>query len=310
MSRGFESHTLRLVGVGVTHTSADAGAPNRGVHHPREDPSEPDDQARKAWPSHRRPPRGAEVAASVRPDPEDPRRRARGRARLGRRCRRLRRIRPHRELHRTTRSSSRARQRFLPTSARSRAASTSCSRARMPARRRMPDTSANAARAPMPSGELNDVNMLVHISDNPRRVTVISFPRDLMIPIPSCTREDGSQTSAMSKQMLNSAYIVRRPQLRREDRVAAHRPRHPVRGEGHLGRRDRDHERDRRRRGVSRERHQGSATPASTGPPATARSPASRRCSSCAPATASATAATSAASRTSSSTCRGSRASS
>nr|WP_208382354.1 LCP family protein [Microbacterium ulmi] len=55
-------------------------------------------------------------------------------------------------------------------------------------------------------GELNDVNMLVHISDNPRRVTVISFPRDLMVPIPSCTREDGSQTSAMSKQPLNSAY--------------------------------------------------------------------------------------------------------
>ncbi|MEU1972682.1 LCP family protein [Microbacterium sp. NPDC019599] len=55
--------------------------------------------------------------------------------------------------------------------------------------------------------ELNDVNMLVHISDNPRRVTVISFPRDLMVPIPSCTREDGSETSAMSKQMLNSAYM-------------------------------------------------------------------------------------------------------
>lgn len=55
-------------------------------------------------------------------------------------------------------------------------------------------------------GELNDVNMLVHISDNPRRVTVISFPRDLMVPIPSCTREDGSETQAMRKQMLNSAY--------------------------------------------------------------------------------------------------------
>jgi len=55
-------------------------------------------------------------------------------------------------------------------------------------------------------GELNDVNMLVHISDNPRRVTVISFPRDLMVPIPSCTAEDGTESSAMSKQMLNSAY--------------------------------------------------------------------------------------------------------
>ncbi|MEZ3160447.1 LCP family protein [Microbacterium sp. BWT-B31] len=56
-------------------------------------------------------------------------------------------------------------------------------------------------------GELNDVNLLVHISDEPRRVTVITFPRDLMVPIPSCMREDGSETSAMSKQMLNSAYM-------------------------------------------------------------------------------------------------------
>ncbi|WP_235038095.1 LCP family protein [Microbacterium sp. 18062] len=55
-------------------------------------------------------------------------------------------------------------------------------------------------------GELNDVNLLVHISDNPRRVTVISFPRDLMIPIPSCEQEDGSTTSAMSKQPLNSTF--------------------------------------------------------------------------------------------------------
>lgn len=55
-------------------------------------------------------------------------------------------------------------------------------------------------------GQLNDVNMLVHISDNPRRVTVISFPRDLMIPIPECTRENGSTSGAMSKQQINSAW--------------------------------------------------------------------------------------------------------
>ena len=55
-------------------------------------------------------------------------------------------------------------------------------------------------------GQLNDVNMLLHISDNPRRVTVISFPRDLMAPIPSCTREDGSVSEAMSKQQLNTAW--------------------------------------------------------------------------------------------------------
>lgn len=55
-------------------------------------------------------------------------------------------------------------------------------------------------------GQLNDVNMLVHISNNPRRVTVVSFPRDLMLPIPSCTREDGSTTAAMGKQQINSAW--------------------------------------------------------------------------------------------------------
>nr|WP_246383712.1 LCP family protein [Microbacterium proteolyticum] len=56
-------------------------------------------------------------------------------------------------------------------------------------------------------GNLNDVNMLVHISDTPRRVTVISFPRDLMVPIPSCTDQDGNVNSAMSKQQINSAYL-------------------------------------------------------------------------------------------------------
>ena len=51
------------------------------------------------------------------------------------------------------------------------------------------------------------MNMLVHISDNPRRVTVISFPRDLMIPIPECTDpETGKTSSAMSKQMINNSY--------------------------------------------------------------------------------------------------------
>ncbi|MFE5409475.1 LCP family protein [Microbacterium sp. NPDC056569] len=56
------------------------------------------------------------------------------------------------------------------------------------------------------AGQLNDVNMLVHISDDPRRVTVVSFPRDLMVPIPSCTREDGSTTPATSKTQINSAW--------------------------------------------------------------------------------------------------------
>lgn len=56
-------------------------------------------------------------------------------------------------------------------------------------------------------GELNDVNLLVHISDAPRRVTVISFPRDLMAPIPSCTLEDGSETGGASRQQINSVFM-------------------------------------------------------------------------------------------------------
>ena len=56
-------------------------------------------------------------------------------------------------------------------------------------------------------GNLNDVNILLHVSEEPRRITAVSFPRDLMLPIPECTREDGSMTAAMSKQPLNSAYM-------------------------------------------------------------------------------------------------------
>ncbi|TQJ30025.1 LCP family protein [Microbacterium sp. SLBN-146] len=57
-------------------------------------------------------------------------------------------------------------------------------------------------------GERNDVTMLVHISDEPRRVTVVSFPRDMIVPIPACPREDGSgDYSAMSAQMLNASYM-------------------------------------------------------------------------------------------------------
>lgn len=56
-------------------------------------------------------------------------------------------------------------------------------------------------------GERNDVTMLVHISDSPRRVTVVSFPRDMIVPIPSCPAEGGGSYSAMSAQMINSSYM-------------------------------------------------------------------------------------------------------
>ncbi|WP_223215113.1 LCP family protein [Microbacterium trichothecenolyticum] len=64
-----------------------------------------------------------------------------------------------------------------------------------------------ACQAKATEGERNDVTMLVHISDEPRRVTVVSFPRDMLVPIPSCPKEDGSGSySAMSSQMVNASY--------------------------------------------------------------------------------------------------------
>jgi LCP family protein required for cell wall assembly len=56
-------------------------------------------------------------------------------------------------------------------------------------------------------GERNDVTMLVHIGDNPRRVTVVSFPRDMLVPIPSCPDGEGGRYSAMSSQPLNASYM-------------------------------------------------------------------------------------------------------
>lgn len=55
-------------------------------------------------------------------------------------------------------------------------------------------------------GTRNDVNLLVHVSAAPRNVTVVSFPRDLMVEVPECTREDGSSASSMSKAPLNSLF--------------------------------------------------------------------------------------------------------
>ncbi|MBO3662599.1 LCP family protein [Microbacterium stercoris] len=52
----------------------------------------------------------------------------------------------------------------------------------------------------------NDVNLLVRISPEPRRVTVTAFPRDLMVPIPSCTNQKGESRAATSHTMLNEAY--------------------------------------------------------------------------------------------------------
>ncbi len=53
-------------------------------------------------------------------------------------------------------------------------------------------------------GKRNDVNMLLHISDEPRRITAITFPRDLMVATPECTADDGSTVAATSKTQINA----------------------------------------------------------------------------------------------------------
>lgn len=58
---------------------------------------------------------------------------------------------------------------------------------------------------PEANGKLNDVNILVHVSAAPRRMTVVQFPRDMLIDMPECTREDGS-TRPASYGALNSIY--------------------------------------------------------------------------------------------------------
>ena len=54
---------------------------------------------------------------------------------------------------------------------------------------------------------LNDVNILVHVAEDQQSAVAVSFPRDLVVPIPSCPEPDGEGASySMSAQPLNVAY--------------------------------------------------------------------------------------------------------
>lgn len=68
------------------------------------------------------------------------------------------------------------------------------------------DKCEDPAGCPGRTAELNDVNILVHVSEDQTNVTAVSLPRDLIVPIPSCPKEDGSGNhSAMSARPLNEA---------------------------------------------------------------------------------------------------------
>lgn len=51
----------------------------------------------------------------------------------------------------------------------------------------------------------NDVTIMVHVAQDHKSVTVVSFPRDSMVPIPACPNGSGGQFAASSKAMLNTA---------------------------------------------------------------------------------------------------------
>ncbi len=54
-------------------------------------------------------------------------------------------------------------------------------------------------------GVLNDVTMLVHVSQDQSNAVAVSIPRDMVVPIPSCPREDGKGSyNSMSAQPINN----------------------------------------------------------------------------------------------------------
>ena len=50
----------------------------------------------------------------------------------------------------------------------------------------------------------NDVTMLLHIAQDHKSATIVSIPRDLMVPVPSCPRAGGGNVPATSDAMFNS----------------------------------------------------------------------------------------------------------
>lgn len=55
------------------------------------------------------------------------------------------------------------------------------------------------------TGNLNDVTMLLHISEDHSNATVVSFPRDMFVSIPSCPDPAGGSFSSMTRQKINTS---------------------------------------------------------------------------------------------------------
>jgi len=55
-----------------------------------------------------------------------------------------------------------------------------------------------------PSSVLNDVNILLHVSQDQTNAVAVSIPRDMVVPIPACPREDGKGNyHSMAGQPIN-----------------------------------------------------------------------------------------------------------
>src|SRR5690606_14639344 len=50
------------------------------------------------------------------------------------------------------------------------------------------------------NAELNDVTILLHVAQDQSHAVAVSFPRDLVVPIPSCPSPGGGNYSAMAGQ--------------------------------------------------------------------------------------------------------------
>jgi LCP family protein required for cell wall assembly len=58
------------------------------------------------------------------------------------------------------------------------------------------------------SGARSDVMMLLHVSADHSNATLVSIPRDTMLPIPECTTSGGEVIAAQGPSMINSALMA------------------------------------------------------------------------------------------------------
>jgi LCP family protein required for cell wall assembly len=63
-----------------------------------------------------------------------------------------------------------------------------------------------AAQNPNVAGARSDTTILLHLAADRKSAVGVSIPRDTIVPIPSCTRADGTVAPAQRAAMFNSAY--------------------------------------------------------------------------------------------------------